>query len=69
MNENNKMKAEKNIQRALLLAFFLSGVCGLIYQVLWVRMLGLIFGNTTYAVSTILAGFMAGLALGSWWDI
>ena len=28
-------------------------------------MLGLVFGNTTYAVSTVLAAFMGGLALGS----
>jgi len=56
-----------NIKKKLLFMFFLSGACGLIYQVLWVRMLGLIFGNTIYAVSTILAGFMAGLALGSWY--
>jgi len=55
------------MRKKMLLIFFISGACGLIYQVLWVRMLGLIFGNTTYAVSTILAGFMAGLALGSWW--
>lgn len=54
-------------RKILLILFFLSGACGLIYEVLWVRMLGLIFGNTTYAVSTVLAAFMAGLALGSWW--
>ena len=49
-----------NIRKKLLFMFFLSGACGLIYQVLWVRMLGVVFGNTVYAVSTILAGFMAG---------
>ncbi|MBA7467299.1 Polyamine aminopropyltransferase [subsurface metagenome] len=54
-------------RKILLILFFLSGACGLIYEVLWVRMLGLVFGNTTYAVSTVLAAFMAGLALGSWW--
>jgi len=54
------------MRKKMLLIFFISGACGLIYQVLWVRMLGLIFGNTTYAVSTVLAAYMAGLALGSW---
>jgi spermidine synthase len=49
----------------LLLLFFASGVCGLIYQVLWLRMLALIFGVTVYAASTVLAAFMAGLAGGS----
>jgi len=38
---------------------------GLIYEVLWARMLGLVFGATTLAVSTVLAAFMGGLALGS----
>ncbi|MGH2583935.1 MAG: fused MFS/spermidine synthase, partial [Dehalococcoidia bacterium] len=50
---------------ALLAIFFLSGVSGLIYQVVWVRMLSLTFGVTSYAVATVLSGFMAGLALGA----
>src|ERR1700704_3931381 len=45
--------------------FFLSGATGLIYEILWARMLGLVFGATTLAVSTVLAAFMGGLALGS----
>jgi spermidine synthase len=45
--------------------FFLSGVSGLIYQALWLRLLALVFGVTIYAASTVLASFMAGLALGS----
>ena len=49
----------------LLLLFFCSGACGLIYQVLWLRLLSLVFGVTVYAASTVLAAFMAGLALGS----
>lgn len=47
------------------LCFVLSGATGLIYEVLWMRMLGLVFGATTLAVSTVLAAFMGGLALGS----
>ena len=45
--------------------FFFSGVCALIYQVMWLRMLALVFGVTVYAASTVLASFMGGLALGS----
>ncbi len=45
--------------------FIISGATGLIYEVLWARMLGLVFGATTLAVSTVLAAFMGGLALGS----
>src|SRR5262245_19515754 len=47
------------------MCFFLSGATGLVYEVLWLRMLGLIFGHTVYAVTTVLTAFMAGLALGS----
>ena len=47
------------------LCFVFSGATGLIYEVLWARMLGLVFGATTLAVSTVLAAFMGGLALGS----
>ena len=45
--------------------FFLSGACGLVYQVVWARMLVVVFGATVLAVSTVLSAFMAGLALGS----
>ncbi|MFH0787745.1 MAG: fused MFS/spermidine synthase [Pseudomonadota bacterium] len=50
----------------VLLCFFFSGVSGLLYEVLWLRMLILIFGSTTLAVSTVLTSFMGGLALGSY---
>jgi spermidine synthase len=45
--------------------FFVSGVAGLIYQVAWTKSLGLVFGHTVYAVATVLAAFMGGLAVGS----
>jgi MFS family permease len=45
--------------------FFLSGASALTYQLLWMRVLGLIFGVTVYAASTVWASFMAGLAVGS----
>ncbi len=50
----------------LVLCFFLSGATGLVYQVVWLRMLGLVFGHTVYATTTVLVAFMAGLGLGSW---
>src|SRR5580765_3430594 len=53
--------------RAVLLAcFFLSGSSGLILEMLWTRKLGLVFGSTTLAISTVLATFMGGLGLGSY---
>lgn len=47
-------------------ALFVTGACGLVYQQLWLRELSLVFGVTVYAAATVLAAFMAGLALGSW---
>src|ERR1700682_6334866 len=55
----------RNSIRLVAACFILSGATGLIYEVLWARMLGLVFGGTTLAVSTVLAAFMGGLALGS----
>jgi spermidine synthase len=50
----------------VLAAFLLSGVSALIYEVIWTRALSLVLGNTTYAISTMLATFMAGLAIGAY---
>ena len=50
---------------ALCVMFFASGACALVYQQLWLRQLSLVFGVTVYAVSTVLAAFFGGLALGS----
>eukprot|EP01051_Picozoa_sp_SAG22_P036966 SAG22_NODE_18189_length_291_cov_1.067708_2_plen_63_part_01 len=44
---------------------FLSGFAALVYQVLWMKQLGLLFGNTSHAASVTLASFFAGLATGS----
>src|SRR5688572_3219460 len=48
------------------LLFFLSGISGLIYQVIWVRMFGNVFGNTIYSASIVVAVFMLGLGAGSY---
>jgi spermidine synthase len=46
--------------------FFLSGIAGLILQVVWMYRLGLIFGNASYAMAATLAAFFLGLAIGGW---
>ncbi|MDQ1316826.1 MAG: spermidine synthase, partial [Candidatus Poribacteria bacterium] len=61
------MNQNKNWTREIvLLCFFVSGMSGLIYEVIWTRLLGLVFGNTVFANSTVLTAYMAGLALGSY---
>ncbi|MDE0886243.1 MAG: hypothetical protein OSB70_12005 [Myxococcota bacterium] len=46
--------------------FFLSGLSGLIYQVIWVRQFGLVFGNTLQSASLVSAIFLFGLGVGGW---
>lgn len=45
--------------------YCLSGICSLIDQVIWVRLLKLTIGNTVYATGVVVSVFMGGLALGS----
>jgi len=59
-------KTKKYLLIFLYIFFFLSGMTGLIYEILWTRMLSLTFGHTVFAISSILSAFMGGLALGSY---
>jgi len=59
-------RADRPVEVAVLLCFFLSGSSALIYEVTWSRLLVHVFGATMLAVSTVLAVFMAGLAIGAW---
>ena len=51
--------------RLVYAAIALSGLTALGAQVVWTRMLSLIFGATTYTFSLILAVFLTGLGIGS----
>src|SRR5215510_16593325 len=46
--------------------YTMSGAAALIYEVTWTRLLTLQMGHTVAAVSTVLAAFMGGLAIGAW---
>ncbi|MFC2140530.1 fused MFS/spermidine synthase, partial [Candidatus Auribacterota bacterium] len=48
------------------LLFFLSGITGLVYETIWVRIFTTVFGNTTYSVTAVLTAFLSGLGLGSY---
>ncbi len=52
--------------RLLFTAIFISGAAALIYQLIWVRLLGLVFGVSSFAVATVVAVFLLGLGLGSY---
>ena len=49
----------------LVALFFVSGATGLVYEVVWSRQLQLVFGVSAFAIATVVAAYMAGLALGS----
>src|SRR5579864_6354045 len=50
---------------AVYLTIALSGFTALAAEALWTRILGLLFGATTYTFSQILAVFLIGLGIGS----
>jgi spermidine synthase len=54
-----------DMKSAIYTLFFISGFTGLVYEVTWTRMLTTVFGSTTYAITSVLSGFMGGLAIGS----
>jgi len=64
--EPGAQREARQIIAAVLVCFFLSGATGLTYEVLWTRLLGLVFGHTVFAITTVLAAFMGGLGLGSY---
>lgn len=54
-------------RRLLFLIFAFSGFSGLIYESIWTHYLKLFLGHAAYAQTLVLAIFMGGMALGSWW--
>lgn len=55
------MKKEK---QQVLAAAVLTGIASMIYELVWVRYLGLVLGNSVYAVGVVTACYMTGMALG-----
>jgi spermidine synthase len=45
--------------------FFLSGATSLVFQVSWSKMLAVSLGSSLWAITTVVAAFMAGLGIGS----
>jgi len=51
----------------LVVAVFFAGAASLVYEVVWIRQLGLSLGSTAVAFSVMLSAFLGGLALGGWY--
>src|SRR5881396_2031627 len=60
------MPSKRGAALAYTFLFFLSGATGLIYELLWVRVLYQSFGSTIQSVTTVVAAYMGGLGLGAW---
>lgn len=54
------------VWQVLFVMFFLSGFCGLLYQMVWLRLAFASFGIITPVLSVVVSVFMLGLALGSY---
>lgn len=54
------------LTQTLFALFVLSGFCGLVYQIVWLRLAFKSFGIATPVLSVVVSVFMLGLALGSW---
>ncbi|MGA2093933.1 MAG: fused MFS/spermidine synthase [Sedimentisphaerales bacterium] len=63
--EEVKTSSQAVSYKVIFWLFFASGISGLIYEVVWLRILSRVIGVTAYATAVTLAAFMAGLALGS----
>ncbi len=61
-------RPEKRTRSEILVyaVFIFSGLSALIYQVYFMKKISLIFGSTAIAVTTVLAAYMFGLAVGSY---
>ena len=58
---------QKTFKFVLSVMFFLSGMCSLVYQIIWIRLAYAHFGAITPVLSVAVSVFMLGLALGSWY--
>jgi len=48
-----------------LVSIFLSGFVAMLYEVVWIRLLSLVLGSSTYSFSLMLAAFISGISIGS----
>ena len=60
------MNSRRGLYITLFGLFLASGFCGLLYQVVWLRLAFAAFGVITPVLSIVLSVFMLGLSLGSW---
>ncbi len=60
-------RPERRLLTLLLATALLTGLSSFIYEIVWIRMLSLVLGASTYSFELMLASFILGLALGGLW--
>ena len=65
-NMDKLMKENSKITVLVLTFFFLSGFCGLLYEITWTQLISLILGNSIYTIVAVLSSIMGGLAIGGY---
>ncbi len=59
------MNSSSRREGIVAVCFFLSGFAGLLYETVWFRQFAAVFGTSEAAMGAVLAGYMAGLAVGA----
>ncbi len=65
-DENKFTTRSSRLFMLILACFFISGFTGLVYEILWTRMIVKIIGSAPFAISIVLTVFMGGLGFGSY---
>ncbi len=56
-----------SFRKIIIFAIGMSGFVSMLYEVMWIRTLTQLFGSSVYSFSLVVAAFIAGISLGSWW--
>lgn len=59
-------KLSEGRARLLLLLVFVAGALSMVYELVWIRLLSLVLGSSTYAFSLMLFTFISGIAAGGY---
>ena len=65
--EGARDEARGRLLALLLATALLTGLSSFIYEIVWIRMLSLVLGASTYSFELMLASFILGIALGGLW--
>lgn len=66
LHQGSRLRGSRSALAPLIGVVLSAGIASLIYEVVWIRQLGLSLGSTAVAFSVMLSAFLGGLALGGW---